>query len=100
MSRKELEHLRKKASHTLEEKKAKDEYNLAENQWQMMNEGGWSYNQEKIDAQASKCNDLRLTWCKIHDDNRDLNEGRFPAITHEGALGIIIKLTNIILENK
>ena len=93
----DLQLLKKKALHTLKERAALEEYNRAGTTWQWIEANmGNPYTQERLDEQAAKCEELRLKWCKINDDNRDITEGRSPALGFETALEMVAKLVDLL----
>lgn len=85
MEASELRRLKALALHTLEERRALDEYNRREAQLREARAWG-CYPEEKLAEIAVEVEQLRLAWCKIHDDNRELNGGRFPAMSYYDAL--------------
>lgn len=93
----ELKKLKALALHTLEERRALEEYNRRESQLREARAWG-CYTEEKLAEIAAEVEQLRLAWCKIHDDNRELNGGRFPAMSYYDALEKVTELVDQLLK--
>ncbi len=102
MTNEELEHLRKKALHTLEERRLMDERHLLTTRWQEATAGIGFWDQtteEEKDARIAeieaKSEKLRLKHNNLVDDNKNLNDGRTPAIGYFEALELIVQLSTL-----
>ena len=90
---KNLELLKRKALHSLEEQKAKDKFQRALNAYYIEDEDQeCDHTQEKIDALGDKCEKLRVEWRRCQDNNVNNDGERVPPISHYAALELVAKL--------